>query len=366
VFKDPLDPTINYIKRLIAKPGETVEIIDGDVYINGKIAHKPPKLQKEMWMPVHNNDYQPILPRQGSFNQHFRQQTFHNTAGSQWQITPENHTQFRLNSPTDKINTLLYDSNDLRATYAYDDVGQYPYLPICSDLMARCYVQSPDSLGRIGISLSKYQIQYLAWVDSTGQMVISKKLNNEQSQLNKKSIAPPDLSRPVLVKFANVDHRLIFEFGGEKLTYDMGREPLDAGRRTKDTKPEVTIFGSGKLTLSHIAIFRDIHYTAAKYANSTETGRATEGNPFTLRKDEFFVLGDNSPNSEDGRWWNRPGKANNGLSYRAGVVPRDYLVGKALLVYWPSGFKPLAGFPFGIIPNIGSLRFVHGGSNKVP
>jgi hypothetical protein len=56
--------------------------------------------------------------------------------------------------------------------------------------------------------------------------------------------------------------------------------------------------------------------------------------------------------------------ANKGLSdYRMGVVPRDYLVGKALFVYWPSGFKPFAEFPFGIVPNVGRMRFIYGGSN---
>ena len=76
------------------------------------------------------------------------------------------------------------------------------------------------------------------------------------------------------------------------------------------------------------------------------------------------MLGDNSPNSEDGRWWNRPGEANKGLSpYRVGIVPRDYLVGKALFVYWPSGFKPFPEFPLGIIPNVGRMHFIYGGSN---
>ena len=45
VFKNPAEPGQNFIKRLVARPGETVEIIDGDVYIDGEIARKPPKIQ---------------------------------------------------------------------------------------------------------------------------------------------------------------------------------------------------------------------------------------------------------------------------------------------------------------------------------
>ena len=36
VFKNPPNPQENYIKRLIALPEETVEIIDGDIYIDGR------------------------------------------------------------------------------------------------------------------------------------------------------------------------------------------------------------------------------------------------------------------------------------------------------------------------------------------
>ena len=49
VFKDPLDPSINYIKRLVGRPGEKVEIIDGDVYINDRISRKPPKVQNSLF-----------------------------------------------------------------------------------------------------------------------------------------------------------------------------------------------------------------------------------------------------------------------------------------------------------------------------
>ena len=156
---------------------------------------------------------------------------------------------------------------------------------------------------------------------------------------------------------------MIFHLGTEKLTYDLGRLPDDAGPRKTDIAPQAEIFGSGKLTLSHIAVFRDIHYTAARFANSNKSGRATEGNPFTLGKDEFFVLGDNSPNSQDGRWWDKPGIGNNDHFYRQGIVPREYLVGKALFVYWPSGFKPFPKSRFAVIPNIGKMRFIYGGSD---
>ena len=363
VFKNPLEPSINFIKRLVGLPGDTVEIIDGDVYIDGQISRKPPKVQNELWMPVYNNDYQPVRPQERLFNDHIWQQPFKNVADSKWILNDKDDpTLFRLDSGADQIHSLIYDTsigNNFRATYAYGDVKKYRQQPYCSDLMVRFYARSIKAEGRVGVELSKYQTRYRAWVDLTGEMVIEKvDKDGKETELNRKSIESPAINKATLVKFANVDHQLIFQFGSEKLTHDLERAAEDAGQRITDIEPQVRIFGSGKLTISHAAIFRDIHYTKTNPPN-----RAAEGNPIPLEKDEFFVLGDNSPNSEDCRLWRAKGKGNNGRLYRKGIVPRDYLVGKALFVYWPSGFRPFAKSRFAVIPNVGRMRFIYGGSS---
>ena len=369
VFKNPTEPTINYIKRLIGLPGEKVQIIDGDIYIDDKIARKPPKVQNELWMPVYNNDYQPVKPQEGYFNGHTWDQPFRNVEGSNWIITdPDKPTIFSLESSPGQNHTIFYDTstgNDFRATYAYDDVDTYSYMPICSDLMVRFDCKA-DSEGHVGIALSKYETTYRAQVlFSTGTMTVTRQEQGRPpEELDSTSIPMLKANERKLIKFANVDHLLIFQYGSEKLIYDLGRDMEDAGPIPEDSEPRVEIFGSGKLKLSHIAISRDIHYTEPTYSSRNGQTRATKDNPFILEDDQFFVLGDNSPNSEDGRLWDSPGLANKGLPrYRMGTVPRDYLVGKALFVYWPSGFKPFSEFPFGVIPNVGRMRFIYGGSN---
>jgi signal peptidase I len=370
VFKNPLEPKINYIKRLVGRPGEEVEIIDGDVYIDGKISRKPKKVQDELWMTVYDNDFQPIQKDQPMLNRHPWKQPFQNTNNSQWKIAEDNPTKFELNTQATGLHKLTYNTNlgnDFKVTYSYNDVKYYQYMPFCSDLMVRFYVsRSEMQQGIIGAALSKYKSQYRATVDAAGKMTIARFTKSSISVLETKTIQPPALDETVFFKFANVDHRLIFTFGENELVHDLGTGPEDAGQRAPDIQPQLSILGSGHLTVSHIAVFRDIHYTGAKFANNGNGARATEGNPLQLEKDEFFVLGDNSPNSEDGRWWSSEGVGNAGKTYRAGIVPRDYLVGKALFVYWPNGFRPYSNFPFGIIPNVGQMRLIHGGSNKTP
>jgi signal peptidase I len=48
---------------------------------------------------------------------------------------------------------------------------------------------------------------------------------------------------------------------------------------------------------------------------------SAEGQKIIVPKDSYFVLGDNSVSSKDSRYW--------------GFVPKDNLLGQALVIYWP-------------------------------
>jgi len=82
-----------------------------------------------------------------------------------------------------------------------------------------------------------------------------------------------------------------------------------------------------------------------------------------LRDGEHFMLGDNSPASQDSRLWTQPGDylLERGVDYQIGTVPADQLIGKAFFVYWPSGHR-LHWLPvlkdFGVIPSVGKMRWI--------
>jgi len=378
VFKTPLDPKINYIKRMIGLPDDRLELIDGDVYIDGVISRKPDKVQEELWMCVYDNDFRPARPQSGRFNmlrwesdptkphvEHLStwKQPFRNVEGSAWDLEKANSTEFSLSSGGGALNTIFYDTsagNDFKATYAYDDVRCYGRMPFCSDLMVRFYARR-DADGAIGASLSKYGIVYNGLVDSSGVMTIGMfGIDGEFIKLAAGDGCEVDDSGFSLFRFSNADHRLVLEFGSAKLVYDLGGGPDDAGLRRVDIQPEVRIIGAGEVPFRHVAIFRDIHYMSHSGDTGKRILRGSEGDVFELGADEFFVLGDNSPASLDSRWWPNPGIGNNGVEYRTGTVPREYLVGKAFFVYWPGGSKAAEKSPR-LVPYVGGLKRIHGG-----
>jgi len=366
VFKFPGEPKINYIKRLIGLPGETVEIIDGDIFINGQIERKSRRVQEELWMCVYDNDYQPARPEQKRFNGHSWRQPFENEDGSAWNLSADGPTVFALNADDGREHTLVYNSslgNDFRATYAYDDPASYPRMPVCSDLQVRFFADMPRDKQRrcsVGAQISKYGVDYQGWVYNDGQMDIFRVKDGQKELL----VHGGRLSESSCqFRFSVVDHEAVLEYAGGEIRYDFGRGVNDMGG-LRGFEPQVRILGTGDIRLLHIGLYRDMHYIGPEDAN---VHRPTDGKGFVLGKDEFFVCGDNSPYSADSRMWKTEGIGNNGKTYPPGVVPWDYLVGKAFFVHlpglWPFEYEKARIIPFlDGAPSPDGVKVIFGGS----
>jgi len=77
VFKNPTEPQVNFIKRLLGLPGDQLALIDGDVWVRTpkaddlpnlnawqqpgwKVAAKPELAQRSMWQTVFDSQYTPV------------------------------------------------------------------------------------------------------------------------------------------------------------------------------------------------------------------------------------------------------------------------------------------------------------------
>jgi signal peptidase I len=80
------------------------------------------------------------------------------------------------------------------------------------------------------------------------------------------------------------------------------------------------------------------------------SGRTRRYVEFKLHKDQFLPMGDNSPQSSDGRFWSEwtRDEYGNPVNVPHHYVERELLIGKALLIYWPHTWNR----PIPFTPNV--------------
>jgi signal peptidase I len=403
VFKEPQEAKDNFIKRLIGLPGDTIEIVNGDIYVGKKgdldpekrfIQRKPEYIQTYLWQLVYDNDFYPIdenKPR--SIPSDARRSDKRDFAWTNpWETDVRTSAGWKRDTNQGLGTTPTYMGNgpsaltfNIRpaytqeAPYTLNTLGynndQYIFETNPEEFAPRSLVGDlrletlwrplvPDAAG-ISMTLGRPNNCYRITWNREGlvldQLAPTKgQFQRIASALVGRAPGAPQQGKAYTLAFENVDHAVRFYIDGTQyISYepswnvvqarddaakyppDWSVEELSRNAETaRRANTRISIDIAGPCTLAHLKLLRDLYYTQVlAKPNILYPKTATEGEPLTLQDDEFFALGDNSRRSADGRLWGHVYAPLNDLSLRDGIVPRRYLLGKAFFVYWPAGFR---------------------------
>ena len=344
----PGPPKTTYIKRLTGLPGETLEILRGDVVVDGQVQRKPAAAQSRLWMPVYDGR------RPWRRGQPWRM------TGTGWRLEGR---RLAADCPGADFVWATYagrpgvGDGTIRDTYAYDHdlgVARAPYidrgagLNVVTDVRVTFDV-TPGATGRLRVALPRDdEVDHVTLDFDKGRAQVIHEVpvgdTTEERLVGGAELKHWSTDRTHHVSFYRLDYMLVLVIDGETLVeYDLwraegydayrelaarGREYSRLLREGRDPAPNEAVAGyrksgvrigaaGGRLELADLRIDRDVYYTSPGQ-------RASGGNhyvgPTQIPQGYCFAMGDNSPESYDSRYW--------------GLVPAENLIGKGLVIWW--------------------------------
>lgn len=331
VFRCPFDSNKPYVKRIVGLPGEHILLKDGDVLVNGIIQRKSAAECRAVRIPVFDNRYQPA-------SQGWRQR---------WQLGPadlassdpaRNGKMRDAERFCDGANlvlsqlpdgeALLYrhwllDQNQeavLRDEHGYNGSGLPHRLHPVHDFGVEFEAEATAGSTMLLVGLR----------DGHNDLVLELPLATPAAfvQLRERtgkaltmSGAAQSIGQRCRVEFYFFDRRVTVVVDGRELPpYDLP----EVSNRNPVSRPCWFAVQGAQVTVRNFRLFRDIHYAA-------NGGECRNGvyEPWPLGHDEYFLLGDNSANSQDSRFWTNAG------------IPERCFMGKPLLLHQPSHWTRL-------------------------
>lgn len=303
VFHRPGRATLMFVKRAVGLPGETIQVVDGDIHANGRLCRKTLSEQRAIRISVYDDRFRPAGSRDRW------------TKGPGWDDR-EDRFLFCPRDPDSEMSWLVYKHLDVsrpgpvRDRYGYNPRAPRSETRVVRDLMVSLDVESPSASSRLRIELDTGEHR-VAWVRDT-------RLHKQWLLVDDQQVASSRLEQsrePLGLEFSTFDRTLRAAESARPVFEPVLLEPADSSRPAS-TPLQIGASGTS-LAISHVRLDRDIFYRDGPGQNGTRTA-------WRLGADEYFVLGDNSPVSLDSRSWSLP------------AVPRHLLVGRPLLVHLPS------------------------------
>ena len=290
-----------------------------------------------------------------------------------------------------------YNDLQLRSDEETRNVG----LHWVGDIGLECDLEIERAGGEISLDIVEGGVHFICTIDTkTGIAKLSSKTETnsvvEFVDAESKVIAEPTATTSIgsgshRLMFVNADDQLHLWVNGslvefDAATYTRNDVPLPYFSATDpgDAEPLGIASNGASLTVNRLKVCRDIYYTSAvsesditnesgwgshpevkdqiySFLRTPETWKTVNAKKYfsakkfgktpmfqlkkgaTIAQDQFLPMGDNSPNSLDGRFW-----------YRRNYVQRDMLIGQATFIYWPH----MVNKPFRMCPNFWEMGFI--------
>lgn len=409
VFKNPTNPSENYIKRLTGLPGEQLAIVDGDIFTRKtstppteadldrpggtwglpgwEIARKPEEAQRAVWMPVHDTAHAPLNPVRDGFvwySPPWKPQSESDQRLPGWEgldgPTPTHTRATPTRLVWDDAAWPIVDHYPYNERYRLGGDGPTPLMPPTfgvGDVRLRMGVQPLEGdLERLALHVETRGHTFRAVIEggrARVEMRASEGPSDGDWQVLDEAPAPmPRAGRTTDVEFWHADQALWLFVGGRKVAYgqyDWGPierfelatgHPLDAQAPItpppsayQSARPSIEL--TGKARLHRLGIDRDLFYQTTRGDSQLPVrGSHPTLDLAYLGPEQYFVCGDNSASSQDSRLLGEPSGWVRDMDAPPGIVPADLMLGRAFFVYFPAiehrGRLPVPGF--------GRMRFI--------
>jgi len=399
-FKDQVP--INYIKRLIGLPGETIAIHRGKLFVlppelspkypEDEQARQDPSKAIQMWRSrgkdwLHHNDERArALFDQGKFQilrkpadvvLAMRRLVYDNDHPAKDLSGPE-HVRWLApaeggwteNAP--KREFLFSGSPEtrwLRYRHVLREAGGKPQLITdfmgynsnvpndsgepgenwATDLILECQVQADQAEGKLVLEVSRGPSRFQAEFDFAANSCTLYRLRDGEKPESLGTAATPALARgSVTLRLANVDDRLLV-WVNNKLPFGQGVEYPVSSRLAPTThndldRPASVGASGGRFTVRHLKLYRDTYYTV----NSSLPDVSSHGlEGFQVSNPATFANWSRAP---IGTYYVQPGHylclgdnsvaSSDGRTW--GLVPERLMLGRAVMVYFPfTRFGPI-------------------------
>ncbi len=301
---DASSPTA-FVKRCTGLGGESLDIRGGDLYVDGRLARRPPDVEEAMMVPLYDQTR--------AFTDAAGRTRLGSPLGDQvFGLTWDMKTgSWAIPGRGDAIEARIGEEGEARLRYLDKITNSMPFsrarlkdwYEAVGDAEVR-FVARPGSAGTlVGADLTEGDERHSVRVGASGVV-----LRSGTSSWTWRG-APARAGRPVEIRFRNVDDRLTVWVDGEMVLREELPPRVANPSGTAAADVELVAEG-GPASFEGVRIRRDVQYLPDRTRW-----------PFRVPEGHVFMMGDNAASSRDSRVW--------------GPVPLKDLIGVPFWVVYP-------------------------------